>query len=53
MILWLPRWFRQGGRLDQEQVANEIANIALGGLLAPPRRRAGRREAHAFRARRF
>ena len=38
MILWLPRWFRQGGRLDQETVANEIASFALGGLLAPPRR---------------
>ena len=38
MILWLPRWFRQGGRLDQEAVANEIANFALGGLLAPARR---------------
>jgi len=38
MILWLPRWFRQGGRLDQEKVADEIANFALGGLLAPPRR---------------
>ncbi len=38
MILWLPRWFRQGGRLTQEQVATEIAKIALGGLLAPDRR---------------
>lgn len=35
MILWLPRWFRQGGRLDQEAVASEIAGFALGGLLAP------------------
>jgi AcrR family transcriptional regulator len=42
MILWLPRWFRQGGRLDQDQVANEIAKFALGGLLAPPRRPASR-----------
>ncbi|HEV8345809.1 MAG TPA: TetR/AcrR family transcriptional regulator [Vicinamibacterales bacterium] len=33
MILWLPRWFRQDGRLTQEQVANDIANLALGGLL--------------------
>jgi AcrR family transcriptional regulator len=33
MILWLPRWFRQDGRLTQEQVANDIANMALGGLL--------------------
>jgi AcrR family transcriptional regulator len=38
MILWLPRWFRQGGRLDQEAVANAIAEFALGGLLAPVRR---------------
>jgi AcrR family transcriptional regulator len=42
MILWLPRWFRQGGRLDQEEVAEEIANFALGGLLAPARRAAPR-----------
>src|SRR4029434_2024083 len=32
-ILWLPRWFRQNGRLSQEQVAHQIADIALGGLL--------------------
>ena len=38
MILWLPRWFRQGGRLDQEAVSNTIANLALGGLIAPARR---------------
>src|SRR5216683_2894106 len=42
-ILWLPRWFRQNGRLSQEQVANEIANIALGGLLRPRRRAVRRR----------
>lgn len=46
MILWLPRWFRQDGRLSQEKVAVEIANLALGGLVRPnppvaaaPRRR--------------
>jgi AcrR family transcriptional regulator len=38
MILWLPRWFRQGGRLDQEAVSNAIASFALGGLLVPARR---------------
>ena len=38
MILWLPRWFRQGGRLDQEAVSNGIATFALSGLLAPARR---------------
>src|SRR5947207_5060253 len=35
MILWLPRWFRHGGRLTQEAVANQIADMALGGLLRP------------------
>ena len=39
MILWLPRWFRQDGRLSQERVANEIANVALGGLIRPRTRR--------------
>jgi TetR/AcrR family transcriptional regulator, cholesterol catabolism regulator len=42
-ILWLPRWFRQNGRLSQEQVAHQIADIALGGLLktstAPKKKR--------------
>src|SRR3954471_7210574 len=42
MILWLPRWFRQDGRLSQDTVAREIAAFALGGLLAPPRRPAAR-----------
>jgi TetR/AcrR family transcriptional regulator, cholesterol catabolism regulator len=35
MILWLPRWFRQSGKLTQDEVAIEIANMALGGLLVP------------------
>jgi AcrR family transcriptional regulator len=38
MILWLPRWFRQGGRLDQAAVADAIAEFALGGLLERARR---------------
>src|SRR5262245_34231421 len=33
MVLWLPRWFRQDGRLSQEQVATEITRLALGGLV--------------------
>lgn len=33
MILWLPRWFRQSGRLTSEQAAREIANMALAGVL--------------------
>ena len=35
MILWLPRWFRQDGRLTQDHVAENIANLALGGLVTP------------------
>src|SRR6266567_3793354 len=35
MINWLSRWFRQGGALTEEQVAEEIAKIALNGLLLP------------------
>jgi TetR/AcrR family transcriptional regulator, cholesterol catabolism regulator len=49
MILWLPRWFRQSGKLTQEQVADEIANMALGGLVAPGR--TGRRPRGTTRAR--
>lgn len=35
MILWLPRWFRQDGRLSQDDVADTIADIALGGMVMP------------------
>jgi AcrR family transcriptional regulator len=42
MILWLPRWFRQDGRLSQDAVARMIADIALGGLVAERPRRARR-----------
>jgi TetR/AcrR family transcriptional regulator, cholesterol catabolism regulator len=37
MILWLPRWFRQDGRLTQDAIAHDLAALALGGLV---RRRA-------------
>jgi TetR/AcrR family transcriptional regulator, cholesterol catabolism regulator len=47
MILWLPRWFRQDGRLTQEQVADGIASVALGGLVAPNRRHRSRPGARA------
>ena len=43
MILWLPRWFRHGGRLTPEEAADEIANLALAGLLRPTAS-AGRRQ---------
>ena len=37
MILWLPRWFRQNGRLSQDEVADAIAAMALEGILRKPR----------------
>ena len=48
MILWLPRWFRQGGRLDQAQVAEAIAEFALGGLLVPARRETAKLKIRKF-----
>jgi AcrR family transcriptional regulator len=35
MILWQSRWFRQDGRLSADQVAVEVAELALAGLLQP------------------
>ena len=37
-ILWIPRWFKHEGRLTEEQVADEVAEFVLGGLLLPPAR---------------
>lgn len=55
MILWLPRWFREDGRLSQDEVADEIATMAVEGVLLPngsrhrkvrrPRGASGRRAA--------
>jgi AcrR family transcriptional regulator len=39
MINWLPRWFRRGRRLTASQVAHEIADMALAGLIRPARER--------------
>lgn len=33
MILWLSRWYNPEGRLTPDQVSEEVAKIALGGLL--------------------
>ena len=33
MVLWLPRWFRQDGRLTQNEIADQLANFAVGGLV--------------------
>ena len=53
MVLWLPRGFRQDGRLSQERVANEIASLALGGLVQrrPPKARRAAKIAKTFSAR--
>jgi TetR/AcrR family transcriptional regulator, cholesterol catabolism regulator len=55
MIIWLPRWVRPGGRLSPEQVASEVAKLAMNGLLKPqpaevrrlPRKRTIRRRGSA------
>ena len=45
MVLWLPKWFRQPGRLTTGQMANEITELALHAVLpdAGPRATFGRR----------
>ena len=45
MVLWLPKWFRQPGRLTTGQMANEITELALHAVLpdAGPRASRGRR----------
>jgi TetR/AcrR family transcriptional regulator, cholesterol catabolism regulator len=35
MILWLPHWFRTEGRLNTEQVVNELIKMASIGLVRP------------------
>jgi|SRR5215216_190853 len=35
MIISLPKWFRPGGRLTDEQAATEVANMALAGVMRP------------------
>jgi AcrR family transcriptional regulator len=43
MIVWLPRWVRPNGRLSPEQVASEVAQLALDGLLRPAAKSQARR----------
>jgi AcrR family transcriptional regulator len=42
MINWLSRWFKHDGALREDQIAEEIAKIALNGLLRPESRAAQR-----------
>ena len=39
MIVWLPRWVKPRRSLSCDQVARQIADIALAGLLLPPQGR--------------
>jgi AcrR family transcriptional regulator len=41
-LLWLPRWFHPGGRLSNERVIDQIASIALHGLLSAGGERGGK-----------
>jgi TetR/AcrR family transcriptional regulator, cholesterol catabolism regulator len=34
MVLWLPKWYRQPGRLSAEQMADEITKLAMNSVLA-------------------
>jgi hypothetical protein len=42
MLLWLSRWFHPDGKLSAAEVAGEIEKIALGGLMRPQARLAGK-----------
>ncbi|HEY8711732.1 MAG TPA: TetR/AcrR family transcriptional regulator [Thermoanaerobaculia bacterium] len=44
-INWLSRWYRPDGALDEEQIAEQIVDIALNGLIRPAAR--GRRALRA------
>jgi AcrR family transcriptional regulator len=39
MVLWLPKWYRQGGRLSAKQMANEITELAMHAVLPDGGRR--------------
>jgi len=34
MLLWLPRWYQQGGRLTAAETMDQMINLYLGGLMA-------------------
>jgi AcrR family transcriptional regulator len=35
MLMWLPRWYEQKGRLSSEQILDTLTELALDGLLMP------------------
>lgn len=34
MILWLPRWYRSGGKLSVDRVCQDVCDLAFKGLMA-------------------
>src|SRR5262245_40715023 len=42
-IMWLPQWFRPGGQLSSEEVAEETVQFVTAGVLRPVARRKGGR----------
>jgi hypothetical protein len=45
-MLWVARWYNPLGRLNAEQIAEEILNLAVGGLLQQPSAAAKRPARH-------
>ncbi|MBN8749311.1 HTH-type transcriptional repressor KstR2 [Xylophilus ampelinus] len=46
-LSWVGRWYRPGGDLDPQQIADEAVALLLGGVLAPAQRRAATRQRRA------
>jgi TetR/AcrR family transcriptional regulator, cholesterol catabolism regulator len=43
MVMWLPKWYRQPGRLSAAQLASEVAELAVHAVLPDGGRKASRR----------
>jgi AcrR family transcriptional regulator len=53
LVMWIPKWYRPGGRLSAEQAAEEVTNLVMQSVLKhrgekparwPPKARAGTRK---------
>lgn len=42
MLNWMFRWFSPGGRMKARDVAHQFADIAIAGLIPPPKRQSRR-----------
>ena len=36
MVMWIARWYQKGGRMNADQVVDDLSRIALAGVLANP-----------------